>query len=312
MLATMRPTPTTPIFSGMKSGGKGGGVLTGRVFYSRRNVARKPPGREVFRRWKELRCIARDAAILLVVKIPALLFAALALPFAPASAAEATAAPTAPAMREISPGVYQIGAVRIDQAQRTATFPGKVNMADGNLEYLIVTTEGATHESLLSTGVQPSDLHFSMLLLGAKGAGLEAPAPEDAPPPQINRQYLEHAPRLKGDRISIRVKWSAGGMEKSVPVEDWILNTETKKPAARGPWLYTGSMFRNGQFLAQLDGAHAALVTYPAALINNPRKGSDNDLAWEVNTRAVPPVDTPVEIVIQLEGGADQKTETKK
>lgn len=249
--------------------------------------------------------------ILSLVNFPALLCCA-SIFVTSVRAAEPTAAPTAPTMQEISPGIYQIGPIRLDQARHVATFPGKVNMAEGALEYLLVTTEGATHESLLSTTVQPSDLHFSMLLLGAKGAGLTTPGPEDTAPKQINKDYLRGAPKLKGDRIQIAVKWKSGAEEKTVPVEDWITNTETKKPAPRGPWLYTGSMFHEERFLAQLEGAFASLVTYPAALINNPRKGSDDDLVWEVNRKAVPPVDTPVEIIITLEPTPDSKSPKKK
>jgi hypothetical protein len=67
-------------------------------------------------------------------------------------------------------------------------------------------------------------------------------------------------------------------------------------------------MFNEGHFLAQIEGAHAALVTYPAALINNPRKGNDNDQIWTVNTKAVPAVKTPVDIVITLLSDSDAKS----
>jgi hypothetical protein len=234
--------------------------------------------------------------------IPHMLRLALCLSVAVSGiAAEPTAAPTAPVMRQIDPGIFQVGQIRIDQRQGTISFPARVNMSDGNLEYLLVTPMGPTHESLLSTEIRPADLHFSMLLLGAKGAGITTPAPEEAGPAQINKDYLSHAPRLKGDQIQISVKWKAGDAERSAPVEDWISNNETNKPAPRGPWIYTGSMFVGDRFLAQSEGALAALVTLPAALINNPRKGSDNDLLWAVNAKAVPPVDTPVELVIKLE-----------
>lgn len=206
----------------------------------------------------------------------------------------------APAMREVSPGIFQIGSLRLDQPQRTVTFPGKLNMAEGALEYLLVTPSGSTHEALLVTEVQPADLHFAMLLLGAKGAGLSTPAPADAPPGQINKDYLQRAPKLKGDELQIRVKWKAAGEEKTAPVEDWLASTRTKKAAPRGPWIYTGSMFKEAHFLAQTEGVFGALVTYPPALINNPRADNDDDSAWEVNAKAVPPVDTPVEIIIQL------------
>ena len=72
-------------------------------------------------------------------------------------------------------------------------------------------------------------------------------------------------------------------------------------PAADGPWLYTGSCFYDGNFVAQTEGAHASLVTYPGALINNPRIGSNDDQEWFVNREAVPPKGTPVTFTIKLE-----------
>lgn len=206
-----------------------------------------------------------------------------------------------PALREVSPGVFQIGSLRLNKESSTVSFPGKLNMAEGTLEYLLVTPAGSTHESLLVTEVQPADLHFAMLLLGAKGAGLTTPAPDDAPPAQINKEYLRRAPKLKGDSILITVKWKAGDAWQTAAVEDWLRDSKTKRPAKRGPWLYTGSMFKEGRFLAQTEGTFAALVTYPSALINNPREHNDDDTAWEVNAKAVPNVETPVEITIQLQ-----------
>jgi hypothetical protein len=62
----------------------------------------------------------------------------------------------------------------------------------------------------------------------------------------------------------------------------------------------------DGGFLAQQQGLFAALVTNPGALINNPRKGNDNDRAWAVNSTAVPAVDTPVTITIVLSEGTSE------
>ena len=144
-----------------------------------------------------------------------------------------------------------------------------------------------------------------MLLLGAKGSGEKAPG--EMPPGQIDAKYLKTVPPLKGDRINITVEWKAGDAVKSTPVEDWIVNTTRKKPMERGPWIYNGSMFNEGRFLAQLEGAFAALVTYPAALINNPRRGNDDDSIWIVNEKAIPAVKTPVDITIQLLPASDAK-----
>ena len=211
-------------------------------------------------------------------------------------------------MHEVSPGVYEIGKLRLDKNTNTLALPAKVNMAEGQLEYLICTPQGSTHESLIVTEVSPGDIHFAMLLLGAKGAGLLTPAPGDAPPGQIDAEYLKHAPKLKGDNIAIVAKWTnAAGKEQTAALEDWLTMTDTNKAAPRGPWIYTGSMFAEEKFLAQLQGAIAAVVTNPAALINNPRKEANNDQIWVVNKKTVPPADTPLQLTIKLETAPEPK-----
>src|SRR5687768_3504748 len=179
-------------------------------------------------------CIGRCAAALL----PAWL--SFTFPLA-ASCAEEN--PTLPPLRELAPGVYGVGAMRLDKNRHTLTFPGTVRLDKGYLEYVLVAPFGSTHESLLVTDVQPADLHFAMLLLGATGAGILTPGPADKPPGQLDAEYLRRAPKLQGDPITISVKWMDDGKEKTARVEEWIINTTTNKPAEKGPWIYTGSMF---------------------------------------------------------------------
>ena len=216
--------------------------------------------------------------------------------------AEAPADFVAP--KEVAPGVFEIGAVRLDKGAGTVSFPAKVNMVDGLIEYLLVSPEGAKHESLLVSEAQPKEVHMAMLLLGAKGMVSAGRAPG-----RIDAESLAKAPKLTGDRIGIAVRWkTAAGEERSVPVERWIIRrvTASKKAAKEvvaedGPWLYTGSYFYETRFLAQTEGAFASMVSYPAALINNPRNGANDDHLWFVNKAAVPPEGTAVDFVIKLE-----------
>jgi hypothetical protein len=226
--------------------------------------------------------------------------------FAGGAAVAQDAAPVE--MQEISPGVFQLGKLRLDKKARSVSFPGRVNMDKDFVEYVLVTMQGALHESLLSSEVQPSDLHFAMLLIGAKGAGLLAPAPGDAPPGQIDAEYLRTAPRLKGDNLTFAVKWKAkDGSEQTAPIEDWLMHPAAPRTVPHGPWIYTGSMFgQEGGFLAQQQGTFASVVTNPAALINNPRPGNNDDKVWAVNDKKVPPIDTPVEIVLTLTDGTSE------
>lgn len=201
-----------------------------------------------------------------------------------------------------------MGALRVDKTRRTLSFPAFINMDKGIIEYLMVTRDGSTHESLLVADVAPQEVHTGMLLLGAKGAGLGAPDPKAVPPSQLTDEYLKTAPKLKGDDIVIRVSWSTeAGEKKNAPVESWIVTLENSRetaggrPLQPGSWLYTGSMFgQSGRFLAQAEGVFAAMVTNPSALINNPRSGNDNDEFWAVNEKTTPPANTPVEIQITL------------
>jgi len=211
-------------------------------------------------------------------------------------------------MREISPGVFEIGSLRLNKVQRSVSFPAKVNMDKDLVEYALVTKQGSVHESLLVADVQPTDLHFAMLLLGAKGAGLSAPAAKDAPPAQIDAKFLENAPKLKGDDVRLTATWKTkDGKERTSPVEEWLFNTKTNAVATAGPWIYTASMFSaDGTFLAQQMGVFVSVVNNPSALINNPRQGNNLDTIWTVNEKAVPPRDTPITVTVTLQSGTSE------
>jgi hypothetical protein len=200
-----------------------------------------------------------------------------------------------PPIREIEPGVLQIGQVRVNKDARTITFPAKVNLVDGALEYGLVAGQGKTHEALLATEAEPYHLHVAMLLLG-----ITPPKQPVTAPDTIDDAFLQEAPELKGDPIQITVAWPGANGPERWPLEELLLNGITGAVAERGTWLYTGSGFVRGQFQAQADGSIIALVADPGALINNPRKGNRNDDAWSPNKEKLPAVNTAVEITVTI------------
>lgn len=234
-----------------------------------------------------------------------------------APVASAQVAPEFKAPKNVGPGLFEIGAVKLDQNERTVSFPAKVNMVDGLVEYYLVRPEGAVHESVLVSDAQPQDVHMAMKALGAKGMEVKADAQA---PARIDAEYLAKAPKLTGDSISFTLKWKAAdGTEKTSPAEKWMARRVEvpKKPAKNivaeeGPWLYTGSYFYENRFIAQADGVFAAVVSYPGALINNPRKGANDDHMWFVNTPVVPPKDTPVTVVLKINAPAGPAKDSKK
>jgi len=188
--------------------------------------------------------------------------------------------------------------VSIDKASHSVTFPAEINMTSGLLEYLLVNKKGKTHESLLSTAIEPYDLQVAMLLLGIKPAA----ASHSQPPGQITREYLSTAPELTGAKISITISWPG----HRVAAEDLIYNLDKNAVMTPGLWIYNGSEMYDGKFLAQIDGSMGALVRDSGALMNNPRPGNDDDQIWEPYTTAVPPKGTAVDVTVKLLDTASQ------
>lgn len=211
----------------------------------------------------------------------------LILPALESRAASPTNAPD-PGLRQIEPGMFALGQVRIDKARRAVSFPAKVNQREGTVEYAVVHKAGKTHESVLSTEVEPQQIHVALLLLGVKAANTNLfPADLSIPPP--------------GEAVTIGVSWKTGEQETRRRIEDLILDKETKQPLTAGPWVYNGSHIFEKSFVAQRDGSIVSIHIDPDALVNNPRPGREKDDRFAVNPDALPPKDTVVQITIQLE-----------
>ena len=214
-------------------------------------------------------------------------------------------APT-PVMREVAPGIFEYHGIRLDQKNHRISFPATVNQRVGLIEYLLVNEKGKVHESLFATKVVPHDIHLALLLIGLK-ENATANSKEPAPPQAIDTPYLQSAPKLKGTPVRISVAWTEDGKQKEVSAEQWVLNLQTGHAMTPGPWTYNGSMMQNGVFLADQELSLVAVITDPTALVNNPRDGYDNDEIWQLQDKAIPPLDTPVEISITLAANAPIK-----
>jgi hypothetical protein len=210
-----------------------------------------------------------------------------AQPASPLPAAARTSLDTNSPLKAISPDLYELGLVRLDKKRRTITFPAMVNLREGNIEYLVVTTTGKTHESLLRTEARPYHLQVALLLLGARGAGTNA-LPEDPKKP------------LPGDQVQIEVNWTDGRKTRRVRAEDFVRERRTGNRSKRGSWVFTGSRFREDGFAAEHDGSIVSLITDGDALINNPRPGREDDDNWHVRTNGLPRLGAAVSVIIKL------------
>ncbi len=191
-----------------------------------------------------------------------------------------------PAIEKISPGIFRIGEIQIHKKAGSITFPAQVNMDKGLLEYLLVQSQGKTHESLLRTDVEPYYLNIAFLLLGFEGT--------DQP---LTEQGSEQIPG--GEPVEISVIFHDGSKNQTVPAESW-LETRTDKTVlpVSLTWKYTGSQIMSGAFQAQAQGSIAAIFHDPVALIDHDGEGGVNDEIWFVNEEATPPAGTPVTVTI--------------
>ena len=218
-------------------------------------------------------------------------------PLLPLSAAGTNRVP----FRRLDDGTIQIGKVRLDPRQRTVSFPALVNLNEGIIEYLLVSTLGKTHESLFRTEAEPFHIQTAMLLLGARGAGkpslTNAPAGGQLSADDIRRAS---AAPLVGERVTIAVNWSHGGKTNQCALEDFVLDAKAGMPMRRGPFVFTGSQVFQGLFLAQQEGSIIAVITDLGAVFNNPRPGREDEDTWKIITAALPPLDSPVQIIITV------------
>jgi len=200
-------------------------------------------------------------------------------------------------LKEIRSGVFQLGDVRIDKQQRTVSFPAVMNLSQGPMEYLVVSSWGKVHESILRTETEPYRIHVAMLLLGARGMGTDENETLVEPQPFVSHPS---SMRIPGDNVTLEIKWSSKGKVTQKKAHELIFNGKSKSVLRKGDWVYNGSLLEGHSFLAQREGSIVSLVTDPEALINNAGLGHDDDTIWTPNPRSLPPVNDLVEVVIKL------------
>jgi hypothetical protein len=201
-------------------------------------------------------------------------------------------------IHEVTPGIFEMGDVRIDQRARTVSFPARLNLDRGPMEYFLVTSWGKTHESILATDTEPFRIHLAMLLLdtniAAAAVGTNSPVSAGG--------FVSHPSprRLPGEAVGIELSWKDHGRETHKNAADLIFNLHDNSVMRKSDWVYTGSRVAEGLFLAEIDGSIISLVTDGESLINNEGTGHDDDTIWIANTNNMPPTNIVVQVSIKL------------
>lgn len=184
------------------------------------------------------------------------------------------------------PSWQPFGSVWIDAGQHALMASGFVNQVSGAIELLACGPGGKTHESVLVLMAKPSDLHAGLLLLGLRHG-----------PPMAD---LGKGPPV-GDRVRLDVEWEMDGAIRRLPAERWIRDRQTKRTPRHGGWVFNGSTFHEGKFMADAEQSIIACYWDPWAIVNIAGEVGADDERLAVQHDIIPPLHTPVRLIIRPE-----------
>jgi len=203
----------------------------------------------------------------------------------------ATANDSSPKVERVGKGIYKVEEILLDKNRNLISFPAVTNQVSGLVEYAIVHEKGKTHEALFRTKVRPIRLQFVLLLAKHKPARgfidnlwAEKPKPMD----------------ISSSKLGVFVSWDFNGSKGNHPLESFALNEKDDKPIDAGSFVFTGSKFFEKTFQAEATGSIVAVYADDTAMVNSADFDSNNDDVWYADKKAMPPLETPVTITLQI------------
>lgn len=182
--------------------------------------------------------------------------------------------------------------VWVDVEKKLVIADGYVCLREGQLEMFACLKGTKEHEAVVAVDGKAYFIHAGLLAVGAK-AGT---------PVQFDPMYKP----ATGTEIEVTVLWiDKDGKKHQVKAQEWIRQAETKKIMTY-PWVFAGSGFwfdeTTGREHYQAEGGDLICVSnFPSATLDIPVESSQGnmELLFEVNTAAVPPLKTPVRVVLK-------------
>ncbi|MCX7428594.1 MAG: YdjY domain-containing protein [Planctomycetia bacterium] len=192
----------------------------------------------------------------------------------------------------------------IDRAHRQVVMVGEVCQRTAPLEMFACLRNTKEHEAVVSVPTKAANIHAALLAVGA----------EAGHPVQFLPKYVPVA----GTEIEITVRWKdPQGKVQTARAQDWVRDYDTKKPMEH-PWVFGGSGFwtdeRTGErhYQAQ-SGDFICVANFPSAMLDLPIPSTDKDgsLLYEAFTERIPPLGTPVTLILTPKLDKKPKAEGK-
>jgi len=182
--------------------------------------------------------------------------------------------------------------VWVDAKRGEVLMDGYVSLREGYLEMFACLVGTKEHESVVAVACPAQVVHAALLAVGAKPGRPVQFHPEFAPP--------------SGTTIDVQVRWlESDGKWKSSAAQQWIKQVASGKPMKES-WVFAGSGFwkhpeTNEQIYMAEAGDFICVSNFSTAMLDIPVPSSQvNDgLLFEANTEQIPPLGTPVRVVLK-------------
>jgi hypothetical protein len=197
--------------------------------------------------------------------------------------------------------------VWLDAKQKRVLMTGQVVRQDGQLEMFACLKNSKEHESVVAVNTKAYIVNAALMALGAEPGGPVQFRPEFKP--------------ASGPEVEVTVIYTgADGKRKQVRGQEWIRNIKTGKQLDQ-PWVFGGSGFwvddatGKRHFMAE-DGDFVCISNFHSAMLDLPVESSQAsaELMFEAFTERIPPVKTPVVLVLtpKLEAKKEKTQEAQE
>ena len=203
------------------------------------------------------------------------------------------------------------GLVKLSPKEKIWVHPGKkwivvdgrVCLREGQLEMFAVPYETKTHEAIVSIDCHSRFVHAALLAMGAK-AGT---------PVRFRPKYTP----AHGSVVDIFVLWKdKDGKQQIAAAQEWMRD-ERKKKTLEYPWVFGGSGFfkdeaDENRYYAD-GGEMVCVANFAVAMLDLPIESDKANAAllYVANTEKIPPMDTPIRMVLVPRKGVVTKADTK-
>jgi len=189
----------------------------------------------------------------------------------------------------------------LDPDGKRVVMIGQVCQTDAPLEVFACLKGTKEHEAVVTVDIEAYKVHAALLAIGAKAGHPVQWAPDYVP--------------ATGSVIEVTVHWKdAQGKVRSARAQDWIRNVKTGR-AMEHEWVFAGSRFwvdpDTGQRRYEAEsGEFICVSNFSNAMLDLPIESSqaNSDLLFETFSERIPPLGTPVTIVLRPKPDGSEET----